>query len=124
LVRFRLREDYSPEYINFLLNSTNFLHFARAQALKSINQSNLNPTKYLNLFVFVPNIDEQQEIVRFIKSTVLKIDISLNQIQKEIDLLQEYRTALISEVVTGKVDVRDEMVAGRIAARDEVVSWT
>jgi len=29
---------------------------------------------------------------------------------KEIDLLKEYRTALISEVVTGKVDVRDEKV--------------
>lgn len=109
LVRFRLKEGYNPEYINFLLNSTNFLLFARSQALKSINQSNLNPTKYLNLFVYVPNKNEQNKIVNFIKSKVSKIEISIDRIQKEIELLQEYRAALISEVVTGKIDVREEV---------------
>ena len=35
----------------------------------------------------------------------------LEKIKKQIELYQEYRTTLISDVVTGKIDVRDEVIA-------------
>lgn len=50
-------------------------------------------------------INEQQSIVDFIETETTRIDTKIEDTQKLIELLKEYRTALISEVVTGKVKV-------------------
>jgi restriction endonuclease S subunit len=49
--------------------------------------------------------EEQNQIVQHIETETKRIDETISKIEKEIELLQEYRTALISEVVTGKVKV-------------------
>jgi type I restriction enzyme, S subunit len=65
--------------------------------------------KFISLLEFgVPTIEEQNEIVEFIYNNELTIDSITQKYQQEIELLKEYKTALISEVVTGKVDVRNE----------------
>jgi restriction endonuclease S subunit len=48
-------------------------------------------------------IEEQKQIVEFIETATSKIDSTIATIKKEIGFLGEYRTALISEVVTGKI---------------------
>lgn len=53
-----------------------------------------------------PDIEEQKEILQYIKPKTIVIDKAIVAIKKEIDLITEYRTTLISNVVTGKVDVR------------------
>lgn len=58
------------------------------------------------LSVPLPPFKEQQQIVDYITKETTKINQTINKIKKEIELLQEYRTALISEAVTGKIDVR------------------
>jgi type I restriction enzyme, S subunit len=55
----------------------------------------------------LPPKDEQQLIVNHIESEVDKIHKTISTIEKEITLTQEYKTALIAEAVTGKIDVRD-----------------
>ena len=60
----------------------------------------------------VPPKDEQERISKFIGTETTKIDQTISKIEKQINLLQEYRTALISEVVTGKIDVSDEGLNG------------
>lgn len=52
-------------------------------------------------------IKEQQSIVRHIETECIRIDAKIAKTQKLIKLLNEYRTALISEVVTGKIKVMD-----------------
>ena len=69
-------------------------------------QQNIGMAVIENLFVVVPPISEQQEIVVFLDAQSDKISNSISKAQKQIDLLTEYRTALISEAVTGKIDVR------------------
>lgn len=54
-----------------------------------------------------PPVSEQQEIVNYIHDACRGIDASLRTMQRETDLLQEYRTRLIADVVTGKLDVRE-----------------
>lgn len=54
-----------------------------------------------------PCKEEQKEILKFLKSETTTIDTLITKYQKQIDLMQEYRTALISQAVTGKIDVRD-----------------
>ena len=60
-----------------------------------------------NQFLPIPPIEEQNAIVEYIDKTTATIQKKINTIQKEIELLKELRTKLISDVVTGKVDVRE-----------------
>ena len=77
-----------------------------------ISKPNLAIESLGNFCVTYPPVFEQDEIVFQIASETTKIDQTISKIEKQIDLLQEYRTALISEVVTGKIDVRDEGLNG------------
>jgi type I restriction enzyme, S subunit len=54
-----------------------------------------------------PPIEEQQAIVNHIETECSRIDAKKAKTEKLVDLLTEYRTALISEVVTGKIKVTE-----------------
>lgn len=54
-----------------------------------------------------PTLKEQQEILKYIKEETSNVENLSSKYQKQIDLMQEYRTSLISQAVTGKIDVRD-----------------
>ena len=58
-------------------------------------------------FFPLPPLDEQQSIIAHINEKCAEISQTISRAEREIDLIQEYRTRLISDVVTGKVDVRD-----------------
>ena len=54
----------------------------------------------------VPPVEEQQKIIKYLSELKNKVQLATEKLENEIMLLQEYRTALISEAVTGKIDVR------------------
>ncbi|MBK9356826.1 MAG: restriction endonuclease subunit S [Bacteroidales bacterium] len=58
----------------------------------------------------IPPIVEQQEIIDFILSETQKITTTISTIEKEIALVVEYKTALIAETVTGKIEVRNFVI--------------
>ena len=59
----------------------------------------------------VPPLSEQTAIVAHIEKETSIITKTITTIEKEIALVQEYRTALIAEAVTGKIDVREYKVS-------------
>ena len=63
-----------------------------------------------NLIFFLPPLSEQKQISHYLDHETSKIDQMVDTETKRIDLLKEYRQSLISNVVTGKIDVRDEVV--------------
>lgn len=65
---------------------------------------------FKNYNIPVPPIEEQHEIVAYIEQETGKMDFLKKQLEKQIDLLREYRTRLISDVVTGQIDVRDVVI--------------
>ena len=69
---------------------------------------NIGADKYSILTLPVPFIDEQKKIVSYLDKKMAQIDAQVALEKKSIELLKEYRTALISEAVTGKIDVRSE----------------
>jgi type I restriction enzyme S subunit len=71
-------------------------------------QLNLNTDTIGEIYVPIPSLEEQKVIVTFLDRETAKIDALIEKIEKAIKLLKEYRTALISAAVTGKIDVRDE----------------
>ncbi len=78
--------------------------------VSKVSIAHLTREKLKEVFCPVPSITEQNQIVQYIEYEHAKIDRAASTIEKEIELLQEYRTALISEAVTGKIDVREEVV--------------
>tara|TARA_R110002074_G_scaffold402322_1_gene606921 strand:- start:7000 stop:8325 length:1326 start_codon:yes stop_codon:yes gene_type:complete len=62
---------------------------------------------WASMEVAFPDHTEQKKIVKYVEATVQKIDALITQSEKQITLLQERRTALISSAVTGKIDVRN-----------------
>ena len=108
LVRLTPRQHVEPEWLNYLLNSTGVLGMARSMALLSVNQANLNPTKHQQIIIPVPAPAEQRTIAGFLRGETAKIDSLIVKIRQAISYLHEFRTALISAAVTGKIDVQEE----------------
>lgn len=71
----------------------------------SSSMKNISKDDLLNIVIPFATPLEQEIIVKHIDTSIKIIDTAIIKIEKEIDLLKEYRTALISEVVTGKVKV-------------------
>lgn len=70
-------------------------------------QPNISQELIKSFRVQVPPLEEQQSIVRHIETECARIDAKKAKTEKLIELLTEYRTALISEVVTGKIKVTE-----------------
>ncbi len=75
-------------------------------------QRNLYWPHLRRVAVPVPPNTEQTAIVQYLDAQTTKIDAAIAAARREIELLREYRTRLISDVVTGKADVRE--VAARL----------
>ena len=66
--------------------------------------------RFKDSLVAVPPLEEQEEIVHLLNNKITVLERPLQKIEQSIERLREYRTALISAAVTGKIDVRDEQV--------------
>lgn len=76
----------------------------------TIGLQNLSDTDFYSVYTLYPPYDEQVAIVREIESVEEKFLKIRAGIIKQIELLKEYRTRLISDVVTGQIDVRDVVI--------------
>ena len=95
------------------LDETYFFYYLScfSNVLNSLGQGSTFPelsTENLKTFqVLVPPIEDQMSITKFLDSEVSQIDKLISKNLKLIDLLNEYKTSLITQAVTGKIDVRD-----------------
>ena len=72
---------------------------------------NIGADKYAGLPIPTPHVSEQQRILRFIDLAGGDLDRTAKRATSAISLLREYRTRLIADVVTGKLDVREAAAA-------------
>jgi type I restriction enzyme S subunit len=94
-----------------------FFYFLHAKAMQAIiglekmagAQDAINQEFISNLSILFPPIPEQSEIAEYLDRETDKIDRLVDRVEQSIDNLKEYRTALISTAVTGKIDVRKEV---------------
>ncbi|MGH9754685.1 MAG: hypothetical protein ACREA2_18055 [Blastocatellia bacterium] len=56
---------------------------------------------------FPPTKSEQKAIIAQVRASTAKLELSVLRAQREIELVRGYRTRLIADVVTGKLDVRE-----------------
>ena len=67
--------------------------------------------RFMQIGFPLPPIEEQNAIVDYIRSKTCKIDSMIEALKQEIERLTEYKQRLISDVVTGQIDVRSEEIA-------------
>lgn len=58
------------------------------------------------LYIALPSLEEQEKIADIIDAKISDMDKGIEKLKKQIEVMHEYRTRLISDVVTGQMDVR------------------
>ena len=81
--------------------------FAQASDGIRVGQWDLQMDKMKEIPFIIPPADEQVAIVDYIKRTLPQYDVAIEKLSTEVETLEEYKTKLITDVVTGKIDVRD-----------------
>ena len=95
-----ISSDY--DYMAFLLETADYTNYITGSAQPKLSQEKLSSVK-----LPVPPIEEQKLIAKKLICIVPLIDRSLIEIEKIIKDLKSYKSALITEAVTGKIDLRD-----------------
>jgi len=105
LIRARLDTEIAiPTFISYYSLSHSYTSWLRTQVIQSTIE-NVNAERYSGMLVPLPPPDEQRAVAAFLDSQTECIDALSGQVEAAIERLQEYRTALITAAVTGKIDV-------------------
>src|SRR5205807_2576116 len=88
-------------------------HYLRSVAKHAINQVSIPISTVKALPIVIPPSDERIAICDFVRAAETRTAEIRSNIARAIDHLKEYRAALITAAVTGKIDVRDQ---GKAAA--------
>lgn len=93
------------EYIHFLIKSSYLTELIQFKKI-GMGVPHLFQADIKQFQIILPPVEEQIEIVNYVKEEVNEVDELISQAEKEIELIKEYRESLISEAVTGKIDVK------------------
>ncbi|WP_322529207.1 restriction endonuclease subunit S [Salinicola sp. LHM] len=101
LMGWEIEGRYSAWYFAYALKLRKLDELADVSTVPQINNKHIGPERFP-----VPPIEEQEEIVSYLKKRLGSIDELVATSESGVKLLQERRSALISAAVTGKIDVR------------------
>jgi type I restriction enzyme, S subunit len=107
LIRFK---DSFSQYLFSYFFQSDVVDQQLVESSKQSTVTNLHLDKIRELVLIKPSIKEQKQIVEHLDTETSKVDSTIEKETQRIELLKEYRQSLISDVVTGKVDVRDEVL--------------
>ena len=100
--------DINPQYVHYLFRSNNYVEEFYRNGRGIV--ADLWTTRYSemrNIFIPIPPVSEQKDIVSAINSLNNKIDTLVSELTTQINHLKELKQRVISDAVTGKIDVRE-----------------
>lgn len=96
----------SSDFLYFVTRMPKFRELGELNMKGSAGQKRV-PSDFVKNFEFgLPPIEDQEEIVVHLRQALVGFDKTDAKIRAEIDLIREYRTRLVADVVTGQLDVR------------------
>lgn len=97
-------EEMNPIFAAYFLKSHEAVikNLSNAATLAILNQ-----TATKSIYLTCPPKAEQEKISKFVDEKYLQVESSIKGILYEVELISEYKSSLINEAVTGKIDVRD-----------------
>ncbi len=106
VARIRPKSEFRTNFLMLLLVGKSFAEYL-APIFTGISVPHLSPEQIRSFRAPLPPLDEQDKILAWTATDTKKLGIAVEQARQEIELLREYRTRLIADVVTGKLDVRE-----------------
>lgn len=103
---FRPTQNLNPEFAFHRILSHGFIEITNSSTYGA-KMPRVSWEFISNLYLPFPDKKEQEEIAHYIQNQTQHINSEIESTEKEITLLEEYRQSLITEAVTGKIDVRD-----------------
>ena len=101
---FKIIYEIVPEFFHMAIRSKMYVpFFIKASDGVRIGQWDLNLNRMKEIPFFIPNKKEQAEIIKYVENEIPLIDKTISKTEREIELIQEYKTRLVSDVVTGKI---------------------
>ena len=101
---FRFIEKHSSIFINYLINSNNYRAYFNLVG-RGFTRINIKQEFVNSVYVLLPPFSEQQKIADYLDKQTTKIDQAIALKTAHIEKLKEYKSVLINNVVTGKVQV-------------------
>ena len=102
----RLKKKILPELVFHQLQSNYVKNKMTVESVVAA-QPNISMGDIGDFQIFLPPIEEHEILLRYIQEETKVIDTLISKYQKQIDLMHEYRISLVSQAVTGKIDVRE-----------------
>jgi type I restriction enzyme S subunit len=99
-----LLSDYADHLLRIAPYKLNYL--SRSTGLRA-SRLRLYPDEFLKISIIIPPKVEQQQIIDSIYVDTSALTTAISRTEREIALMQEYRTRLTADIVTGKLDVRE-----------------
>ena len=104
-----MTQKYSSyKKITYLPFLSQFLNIASKRYVRYDINPKLMNNEMSRIELLLPPLPEQKAIVAFLDEETRKINLLLAKIEKQIELLNEYKQSLITHAVTGKIDARGE----------------
>jgi len=97
--------ELRTEFLLTLLLSDPFTRYALDCSMR-VAMPKINRDALRQCWLWYPSLSEQDEILRALSTEIAPLDTLVYAARRQIDLFREYRTRLIADVVTGKLDVR------------------
>lgn len=101
------RSVIRPEYLLLLMSHLHAISVVIPWIKQTTGIQNLDASGYLTTPVAVPSLLEQEKVLVELDIQIKPINVALTAARQEIALIHEYREQLITDVVTGQVDVRN-----------------
>ena len=109
IIKFRPKRDFlNPYFLKYWILSYSFQSDLQRHATGSTAQG-IKASKLCLLKLNLPPLKEQGQIVDYLDQKTVQTNDLISTEHRKIELLKEYRQSLISEAVTGKIDVRNEV---------------
>ena len=103
----RTNNNSNKEFIYYLINSNSFMEIGESRMTGSAGQKRV-PTEFIKNFrQGFPPLEEQEEIANYLDQETNRIDSLIEKTKEQIANLKEYKQALISNAITGKIKVID-----------------
>lgn len=113
---FYKKEDLVNTYYKYIFKDSSFISKMNSYTMSLRDGKNISYFDFGNTYLPLPTVCEQQQIADFLDTKCSEIDATAEDIQKEIDLLEEYKKSVITEVVTKGLNPDAEM-------KDSGIEW-
>lgn len=102
----RSQRNIYPDFYKWFFKSAAYIGALQKTSDFIRDGQDLRFSNFVKVGLFIIPMDEQREIAEYLNREIPKYDVAISNLVKQIDQITELRTRLISDVVTGQIDVR------------------